>query len=134
MNILDILGNETALSVILSIAGALWTVIRASTWYTNLKDQKYSKAVECLEGGVQVAYQTYVQAIKDAKGDGKLTVEEVALARKKATEAAMAFGASRGIDVAAQLGEAYIGIWIEKLIAKLKGAPKMPDSVAGLLP
>lgn len=134
MSITGLLGNDAVLTLLATVVAALWSVITASKWWQGLKDDNYAKAVACVEGGVQVAMQTYVAALKEANADGKLTKEEEAEARKKATDAAIAFGKSRGVDVVAELGTAYIQIWIEKIIAKLKGTPKMPDDVAALLP
>ena len=104
-----------------TIVAAAWTFFKGRDLYQEMKRQKYFGAIEALEAGVEKTYRVYVQALKDAKADGKLTPEERAVARQKAMAYAQEFGRTRGIDVIEQLGREYIPVLISKIVRLLKG-------------
>ena len=102
------------------VAGA-WTFFKSRGLYQEMKGQKYSAAIEALEAGVEKTYRVYVEALKKAKADGKLTPEEKAAARQRAIAYAQEFGRTRGIDVIEELGREYIPVLISKIVRVLKG-------------
>lgn len=104
-----------------TIVAAAWTFFKSRNLYQEMKRQKYFGAIEALEAGVEKTYRVYVQALKDAKADGKLSPEERAVARQKAMAYAQEFGCTRGIDVIEQLGREYIPVLISKIVRLLKG-------------
>jgi len=103
------------------VAGA-WTFFKSRDLYKEVKVQKYSAAMDALEAGVEKTYRVYVEALKKAKADGKLTPEEKGAARQKAIAYAQEFGLTRGIDVIEELGREYIPVLIGKIVRALKGA------------
>jgi hypothetical protein len=102
------------------VAGA-WTFFKSRGVYHEMKGQKYSAAMGALEAGVEKTYRVYVEALKKAKADGKLTPEEKAAARQRAIAYAQEFGRTRGIDVIEELGREYIPVLIGKIVRALKG-------------
>lgn len=121
MNWQLLLGSEPALTLAGSILGAFWMVLRGSRWYERIRSQQSRRAVDALEAGVDRTYETYVRAIKEAREDGKLTAEERRHARVLARQAAIEFGNREGIDVARELGDHFINLWIRRLLKKVKG-------------
>ena len=115
MSLANVLVSESGLTLVSAVLGGIWTLFRSSEWFSRARNQRYGKALQALEAGVEVTYRTYVQAIKEARADGKLTAEEAEQARQRARNAAIAFGRSQGIDVLRELGGAYIDLWIASL-------------------
>ena len=105
------------------VAGA-WTFFKSRDLYQQMKGQKHSAAMDALEAGVEKTYRVYVEALKKAKADGKLTSEEKAAARQKAISYAQEFGRTRGIDVIEELGREYIPVLIGKIVRALKGGTR----------
>jgi len=105
------------------VAGA-WTFFKSRDLYQEIKGQKYSIAMDALEAGVEKTYRVYVEALKKAKADGKLTPEERAAARQKAIAYAQEFGCTRGIDVIEELGREYVPVLISKIVRVLKGGAR----------
>ena len=136
--IATILGHvspDTLVQIALAVAGFAWTAFRASDWYkAHVKDAAYGKAVECLEAGVEKAFNVYVDAIKEARADGSLTADESAHARQLAIDAAIEYGKSQGVDVVAVLGQHYIDVLIQKIVDRVKGPkPATADQLAALV-
>lgn len=121
---IDFLNSQAGAALIAAIIGAIWTLFKSSDWWEKLQSSRYARAVNCLEGGVLVTYQTYVDALKKANEDGTITPEEEVTARRRAFTAAFDFGKSMGIDIVAILGEDAVDLWIERIIAQRKGAAK----------
>lgn len=113
-------GPDLGVALIGAVLGAVWTVFRSSEWFERSRDRRYSRALEALEAGVERTYRTYVQAIKEASDDGRLTEEERRRARELAKETAILYGRTEGVDVLREVGEAYLDLWIAKLVKKLK--------------
>lgn len=120
MSVTNVLESESVLAMLGTVLGALWAFFRSTEWFGRLHRRRFNEALQALEAGVELTYRTYVQAIKEARADGKLTEDEKRQARRLAREAAVEFGRSRGIDVLKELGEAYLELWIAKLVKKLK--------------
>ena len=120
MSIGNILGSEPALTLVGTVAGCLWTLFKSSEYYGRFRRRRYRKAIRALEAGVEKTYRTYVREIKRARQDGKLTEAEKIRARDLAIDTAISFGRSRGLDVATEIGEEYLDMWVEKLVNKQK--------------
>jgi hypothetical protein len=112
---------DWVVALVATIVGAAWTFFKSRDLYQRIKQEKYFAAVEALEAGVEKTYRVYVQALKEAKADGKLTPEEKATARQKAVAYAQEFGRTHGIDVIEELGREYIPVLISKIVRLLKG-------------
>ncbi len=122
MTLHDILASDSALTALGWALGGLWTAFRASDWFARLRNERLRKAIDALEAGVDITYRTYVEAIKAAREDGKLTSQERREARRRARETAIQFGRSQGIDILQELGADYIDMWIERILRQVKEA------------
>ena len=122
MTLPQLLTSESSLALVGAAIGAAWTAFRSTDCYRRAQQRRYDKALLALEAGVDVTYRTYVQALKEARADGKLTPEETAEARQRARDAAIEFGRTQGIDVLREVGEQFIDLAIAKLVKRLKGA------------
>jgi len=123
MTLSDLLSSVTGLALVGTVLGGIWTVFRSSEWHQRAQRRRCSRSLQALEAGVELTYRTYVQAIKEARADGKLTAEEAGEARRRARDAAVEFGRTQGVDVLRELGGEYIDLWISKLVKRLKGSP-----------
>lgn len=106
------------------ILGFIWAFFKGSDLYGKYVKGRLQKSVDAIEAGVGEVYQTYVQEIKLASADGKLTLEEQATARAKAKECAYKFAKDHGIDLAKTIGEDFLNLWIERSVQKAKGQSK----------
>ncbi len=104
-----------------TLVAAVWTFFKSRDLYGEMKQHRHFVAIEALEAGVEKTYRVYVQALKDAKADGKLTPDERATARQKAIAYAQEFGCTRGIDVIEEIGTEYMPVLIGKIVRMLKG-------------
>ena len=120
MSLASILQSEAGLALVGSILGGVWTFFKSCDWYVRIRRRRYSQALRALEAGVEQTYQTYVRAIKESSADGRLSEDERRQARQLARETAIAFGRTEGVDVLRELGEAYLDLWITKLVNRLK--------------
>ena len=120
MSFTDFFNSDPGLTLVSGLVGTAWTAFRSHDWYTRRQNRRYAKALQSLEAGIDDVYRTYVQSIKRAREDGKLTPEEALHARKLARRRAIAFGRSTGINVLRELGDEYIDLWIGKLVRKAK--------------
>lgn len=120
MSVLQQVGSGFGLTLVTAILGSIWTAFRSSDFYRRAQNERYAAAIQALEAGVELTYRTYVRSIKEAREDGKLTNEEMRLARRRAREAAIEFGRTRGIDVLKELGADYVDLLIAKLVKNLK--------------
>jgi len=120
MTVADVLLSDSALALVGTALGGAWTVFKSLDCFRRAQTRRYGKALETLEAGVEHTYRTYVEAIKSAREDGKLTREERREARRRAREAALRFGQANGIDVLAEIGDEYLDLRIAKLVKRLK--------------
>ncbi len=81
---------------------------------------RFSAALESLEAAVEATYRDYVEALKAASDDGRLTPDERAHARALARDRAVAIARANGVDLLRELGEDYLDLWIARLVRKLK--------------
>jgi uncharacterized membrane protein YebE (DUF533 family) len=122
MNLETLLVSEAGLTMLGAVAGAVWTLFKTMDWYARGRRRRFEAALRALEAGVERTYRTYVQALKEANADGRLTEEERRRARELARETAILYGRTEGVDVLHELGEAYLDLWIAKLVKRLKTA------------
>lgn len=128
MNGLELLAGVGAL------ATTLWAWFKASAWFRICRQERYKKAVQALEAGVDATFRSYVQAIKEGREDGKLTREEMRLARKRAKDAAVEIGKTRGVDVLTEIGSEYLDVLIARIVKSLKSKAAAVLLVMALLP
>jgi len=119
--LLETFALDWVVALVGTLLAAAWTFFKSRDLYEEIRQQRYFVAVEALEAGVEKTYRVYVQALKEAKADGKLTPDERAVARQKAVAYAQEFGCTRGIDVIEELGREYIPVLISKIVRMLKG-------------
>ena len=115
-----ILASDTGLTMVSAALGSIWTAFKTSEWRRRAQETRYAKAVQALEVGVDATYRSYVQSLKEAREDGKLTASEAALARQRAIRTAVAYGREQGIDVLTEVGANYAELLIAKLVKTVK--------------
>lgn len=103
---------EVVIAAVVALVGALWSAGKSTELYDRIKDKKWIVALQAIEAGVEHTYRTYVSEKKKAKEDGKLTEDEVKLARKIAINSAKTFALTQGVDVLKTLGEEYVEYWL----------------------
>lgn len=111
---------EAVISVVAVLVGALWSAGKSSELYAKIKDKKWLVALQAVEAGVEHSYRTYVSEKKKAAEDGKLTEEEVTIARRVAVNAAKTFALTQGVDVLKILGEEYLEYWVTQAVLDAK--------------
>lgn len=116
----DILIHETLLALAGSVAATVWTALQAGAWRRRIRDDRFQRALIALEAAVRTTYDAYVRAIKEAREDGKLTDAERREARRRARNAAIAYGRDEGIDIARELGYATFDLWLERVLKTVK--------------
>ena len=122
MNLSHFLESDTSLAVIGTLVAALWALARTGRWYTTLRDERFRRTLLILEAAIEETYRTYVQAIKAARADGKLTDAERRHARQLARDRAIALGRQAGIDLLRELGEPFLDMWLTRLVNQAKRA------------
>jgi hypothetical protein len=118
----ELMVSETVLTLVATIAGLVWSALKATEWHTQLDAQREVRAVEVIEVAVEETYRTYVQALKAAREDGKLTQEERRAARQRAKQRAFQIARQDGVDLLFALGPHRVDLWIEKVVRCFKRA------------
>ena len=122
--VVDLIDNEVLAKLVIGAVAMAWTALKGSDWYRQFCKARFDQAFLAVEAGVQLTYETYVRECKRLNEDGKLTDNERTEARRLAIEAAKMFGKSHGVDVARQITDEYIGLALDKAIAKLRAQKK----------
>ena len=122
MHLQDLLSSDTLLTLAGALAAAIWTVVQSTTWYACFKQNRFVRALTILEAGIEETYRTYVQALKAARADGKLTAEEKQEARTRARDRALELARAEGVDLIRELGPAFIELYLSKLVGKMKSS------------
>lgn len=120
MQIADLLNSEAGLTLLGAALGGFWTLLKSTEWYARARNRRAQRALLALEAGVDATYESYVRAIKEAREDGKLTAEERREARRRARLTAAQLVRAQGIDIARELGEECLDVWINRLVGKVK--------------
>ena len=121
VSILHSVGAELVLGVLGSVFGTVWAAFKSLDLMKMCRDDKYAEAVRALEAGVGKTYDVYVEQIKAARADGKLTSSERRAARNRAVQFAVDYARDRGVDVVETLGREYIPVLISRIVRDLKG-------------
>ena len=117
---LEPIPHETLLTGVITLAGLLWSLLRAADLAQHLRRARLRKAVLVLQAAVDETWRTYVQAIKAGRADGKLTAEEARRARELAKARAYALARREGVDLLRELGPAFLDLWVAKTVKRLK--------------
>ena len=116
----NLLQNEHFIELLITLIGILLTILKSTELYKKHVKERYEKALACLEVGIKETQDIYVEAIKKAREDGKLTDEEKLEAKNKAIEHAKELGAKLGIDVITILGQEFLDTIIAKKVNEIK--------------
>lgn len=117
-----ILGSELTATILVLVVPFLlgkafaWWVARAKA----KGDEKYTRAVEALEVGVDEAWQKLGRKWKEAHDDGKFTDSEKQLLREKAKDVAWEVAREQGLDVAKVVGRRALDLVIKKIVQARK--------------
>lgn len=112
--------SDSTLTLLATIATTAWTLFKTSDWWQQHRQQRFDRALHVLETAVEETYRAYVERIKEARADGKLTPGERRRARELARQRALTIGRTQGVDVLQELGGEYLDLWIAKLVKRLK--------------
>lgn len=105
-------GEVQLWEVVAAIVAAIWGIIKAKL---KIDADWEKKVVSFFEAGVQHTYDTLIREAKKTAPGGKLTKEQIDEARKLAWEAAKAYAASQGVDLAKQIVAEQIPVWITRV-------------------
>ena len=120
MSLSQVLQSEPGLTLLGTVLGGFWTLFKSSEWWARRRRRRFSKGLNVLEAAVEETFRTYVRAIKASRADGKLTEAEKRRARELASQCAARIARRQGLDVARELGDDFLDLWIAKLVKKLK--------------
>lgn len=129
----NLFDSEGGLMLLATVAGAVFAFAKGTVWYKAVAATRVQKALRCVQVGVELTYQEYVQAIKEGREDGSLTPEERAQARSRAKRIAIEYGLKQGIDVVRELTHEYLDVAISQAVKRAKaGAALMLMLCVGL--
>lgn len=115
--------EEAIVLVLMILFSVLTTAIawfKGSEHFARIKDTRWAEALAALDAGVTDVYEDYVRALKEGRGDGKLTDEERVEARDRALARAIDIGKTRGVDVLAEIGVDFVRDALEDAVQKRK--------------
>jgi hypothetical protein len=112
--------NPDFLNIIVLIAGFIFSTFGIKKWIVDkVQGRKYEKALQLVYDSVTEVYHEFVQELKTASEDGKLTAIEKKRAMRMALDKLRSKGLETGIDVAKALGTAYLPSVIEMVISRV---------------
>ncbi|MCD8352433.1 MAG: hypothetical protein LUC93_17655 [Planctomycetaceae bacterium] len=132
--------------IVIGIARYLYKLARPSIveWIQDRKIAKLYFAVEACSAQVQA---TYVEGMKAANADGKLTEDEKLFVFTQCKQMAVAFMQTQGVDIIREYGDVVIDAVIELIVSRmnnplmkavaapLDASPPLPPSVShGAMP
>lgn len=106
------------------LAGLATVIIGVAARWQWVRKWRVDKALECIAAGVQETHEEYVKQIKEAKEDGKLTVEERAIAMLLALEKAKRYALLAGFDLVKVFAEDRLPALAESALEAQKAAGK----------
>ncbi len=112
--------SDAALALVGAAMGVAWTTFKGVDWFAQRRNDRHNVALMAVEAGVEHSFQTYVKAIKAARADGKLTLEERKHARALAQATALRVGRAQGVNVVHELGREFLPLWITRMVGELK--------------
>lgn len=116
----NLFDSEGGLMLLATVAGAVFAFAKGTAWYKAVAATRVQKALKCVQVGVELTYQEYVQALKDGRQDGTLTPEERAQARARAKRIAIDYGLKQGVDVVRELTHEYLDVAISQAVKRAK--------------
>lgn len=112
--------SDAGITMVGAAIGMAWTAFRGLDWVAQRRHDRHSTALMAVEAGVEHSFQTYVKAIKAARADGKLTLQERKHARALAQATAVRVGLAQGVNVVHELGREFLPLWITRMVGELK--------------
>lgn len=103
--------------IIGTIVGVVWGWAKARY---HLKEGKKAKLIEITEKAVLQIYEEFVREAKALSEDGKLSMEDITLARGQAWNRACDIAKGHGIDFAKEVSLHYFPVIIDKIIKSVK--------------
>lgn len=143
MILADIEIPDWAMAVIIPVVLAVLGLIAQGLRYLNklIADKIGASDTERelmggLTEGIVTIQRTYVDALKEAAADGRLTADEMNTAKEKAIDEALTVLKGPAKALALQMGRERLGALVELLLGKLKisgfgAAPSTHDTGAG---
>ncbi|MHC5054692.1 MAG: hypothetical protein ACYTKD_08240 [Planctomycetota bacterium] len=127
---------SSELFVTAALVAVPWLIARAFAWWRaearRRSGERYLKAIEALETGVQEAWERFGRAWKAARIEAKpagaggetskrrFSDDERERLRTVAREVAVEAGREKGVDVVAELGRRAIGGLIRRIVERRK--------------
>jgi cysteine synthase len=116
----EFFSNTLFLEIALSVLGLAYLGFKSTDFVKKLMEGRRGKAIEAVGAAVVRVSQEYVDDLKKARVDGKLTPEEAKEARERAKAKAVEIGKTQGVDLLKVLGEDLIYYFIEKKVSEVK--------------
>lgn len=110
-------GDVQLWEVLAGIVALIWGVVKARI---KLAEDWERKLLTFVESGVQKTYDEFVKTAKAQAADHKLTQEQISTARDRAWEAAKAYAAEQGVDLAKQVAAEQIPVLISRVVKGFK--------------
>jgi hypothetical protein len=111
------LWNPSLWEVAGAILALIWGIVVAKL---KLKEGKKKKITMAFESAVQDTYTEFVRDLKNSKGDGKLSKEEVKEAQSKAWEKAKTILKDQGITLGKEMAVEYGPVIVTKIVQLFK--------------
>lgn len=112
--------SDAGIAIVGAAIGMAWTAFKGLDWVAQRRHDRHNTALMAVEAGVEHSFQTYVKAIKAAREDGKLTLQERKHARALAQATALRVGMAQGVNVVHELGREFLPLWITRMVGELK--------------
>jgi len=116
----DLLASRVVLHVVAVIISALWGSSWVRKWRKDRLDGTEAELFEFARASVQATWENYVEELKVGRADGKLTVEERQIARRKALSSLKARVTGKARELFEALGKAERDVLIEDAVSSMK--------------
>lgn len=127
-------------AIVVGLAGFAYRFLRpyVLAW---LEERKLAKLFLAAEACVARNNALYVEQMKAANADGRLTEDEAAVVFRRCRENLVEFMRSQGVDIVKEYGDLFVDAIIELIVARLKNplaravaAPLSASSASAPLP
>lgn len=117
-------------AIVVGIAGFVYKLARpyVVAW---MEERKLARLYLAIEAYVAKSNADYVEGMKAANADGKLTEEEAAAVFRKCKDNLVEFMRTQGTDIIKEYGDVFVDALIELLVSRLKNP--LAKAVAGPL-
>ncbi len=113
--------SQELLTAVLKIVAILipivWAIIKVKFHFDN---EKNAAVMVIVEQAVNEVYLEFVREAKDKDENGKLSLEEIKIARDKAWTKALEIASSRGVNLVEEVGKEYFPVLIDKVIKSVQ--------------